>query len=585
MYLCGHEILYFKKPFCKMKFILTTLFLIIAATAMPQILVNGHEACYDSISSTWLSTIPDTMFNKDCMLTVSMDSSCQQVVIGKDTVQISQSQTSFNHLFENICSDSLYTIVVTNTLGQINEGHIQFTFLPIIQLMGTFGYVYQGGTVMIADPSLDTDSIFTATVKWRGGLTNNANKHKRNYKIKFDHDVKLFGLRSDNNWMLDAGQTDVFRMRNRIAMDIWNDIASRPYHSDEKPNARNGVRGLMVEVFLNHEYRGIYNFSELIDRKQLKLKKIDEDTGEIHGCLYKGLDWNHTQMFDLLDNYDNNKETLYGIEVKYPNLNDADTTDWAPYFNANNYAIECSDEAFEQNISDYFDIPVLVDYSLLVSVVNALDNSGKNMYWAIYDKATTKRLTPTPWDLDITFGQRWGGILVNPENDHTSPSYFTDVDVFIFFRLYKGNVLQFNDRLNQRYQSLRQAGEPLSTDSLISRVTQYYQAMKKSGAARRETAKWSGDSDVWGDTIDFDSEYEYICNWITQHMAIIDDTTFPLYYNKQFFNEINIVHQPTVTPFNSSIYDLTGRQITNSKMIKGIYIQLYYGKPKKIIKQ
>ena len=37
------------------------------------------------------------------------------------------------------------------------------------------------------------------------------------------------------------------------------------------------MRGEVVEVYLNDEYRGIYCFTECMDRKQLKLKKFDQD--------------------------------------------------------------------------------------------------------------------------------------------------------------------------------------------------------------------------------------------------------------------------------------------------------------------
>lgn len=551
--------------------ILGVLLALLPTYALSQINIGGHIASYDHLTQTWLATIPEEMFGQDNQLSVQLDDGYAQMIIGQDTILPA---TNRQHLFKTICADSAYVTTVTNTIGEVITGHIQFTFLPIVRLQGEFGYDYQEGTVTIATPDLTKDNIYSAKVKWRGGTTNLPDRHKRNYKIKFNDDVELFGMRSDNNWMLDAGQPDVFRMRNRIAMDLWNDMARKPYYADKKPKARNGVSGTMVEVFLDDEYRGIYNFSEFIDRKQLKLKKVDEETGEIHGCLYKGVSWDHTQMFSLLDQYDNTQETLYGFEVKYPELNDCDTTDWKPFVDINNFIIQCSDKEFETYVSDLFDLDVLLDYSLFASIVNAVDNSGKNMYWAIYDKAIEQKLTLTPWDLDATFGQRWGTLLTDGEVNHAAPDYMTDVDVMVFFRLYKNNVLNFNNQLNERYQELHQPGGVLSTDSIISRFTQYYQAITKSGAGRRETAKWSGDSDMWGDTIDFDKEYAYICDWITRHMSIIDQTTFPLYYNQDFFDKLSIGVNQITRQHDRAVYDLRGRKISSGSNLKrGIYIQ------------
>lgn len=535
-----------------------------------QFIIDGRHAPYDSITHTWLATVPQSFFNKDQQLEVTLDNGWKMAVIN-------ETEAGGLVAFEALSEKSRYHATATDTLNRTMEGDIMFTFLPVVQLMGTFSTDYNPGQFIFSHPDSTATDTLTANIKWRGGTTNKPNKHKRNYKVKFSEDHQLLGLRNDNNWILDAGQADVFRLRNRIAMDLWNDMASPPYYADKKPEARNGVSGGVVEVFLNNEYRGIYNLSENLDRKQTKIKKVDEETGEIRGCLYKGFNWQRTQGFDSLNVYDNHSETLLGFEVKYPDLNDCDTTDWKPLADAVNFAIGSSDEEFLQHVEDYFDLPPMVDYSILVSVTNAVDNSGKNMYWAVYDKNKSNRLTPSAWDLDATFGQRWGGMMDgSTEEGLASPYYKTDVDVMAFFRLYKHNILEFNDRLNQRYTELRQNGGVLSTDSLIKRFTHYYNDITNSGAAQRETDKWSGDSDLSGEVINFEEEYEYICNWITLHMQMIDENMFPLYYNKEFFEMMSIdapiVSQPSHLSKNT--FTLSGQRINQrtQHLAPGIYI-------------
>jgi len=531
-----------------------------------QLSINGHIVPFDSQTNTWLATIEETQFGKDNQLTVSLEDGWQNITINEEIV-------NGQYTFQKVTAENSYPTTISDAEGHTVSGFIQFTFLPLIQLKGEFGYEYQEGIVTIINPEQTKDDIYSANLKWRGGTTNTAVKHKRNYSIKFSKDIQLFGMRSDNNWILDAGQPDVFRLRNRIAMDIWNDMASKPYYADQEPKALNGVRGRVVEVFLNDEYRGIYNLSEKLDRKQMKLKKVDENGG-VHGVLYKGVSWNYTSMNDSIYQYDNYSDTLFGYEVKYPEPNDDnDSTDWKPLVDATNRILILSYDKreFEKEVEEWFDIPVMIDYSVFLSSVNALDNSGKNMFWAIYDKDVTKRLTLAPWDLDCTFGQRWGTLFTNGDISHASPKYLSDVVVAVFYLLYTYNSLQFNDRLNQRYKELRKNGNVLSTESLISRVTKYYETVKKSGAAQRETAKWSGDTDVWGDVIDFDKEYEYICSWITQHMEIIDNYGFPVYYNNNTSIKSPFVDNNTST---ETVYTLSGQRInSNTKTLKpGIYI-------------
>lgn len=522
-------------------------------------------------TNTFLATLPRSAFNNDTTVTIQLSQpwklTAMQGLAGDGTLHI-----------ENLTAETAIAFTFQDTTATVTEATLMFTFLPLVQLQGSFGYDYQPGTFVFSHPDSACSVTLPANIKWRGGLTNAEGKHKRNYKVKFPGDYSFLGLRSDNNWMLDAGQTDVFRLRNRIAMDLWNNMAAKPYYASIEPEARNGVRGDVVELFLDNEYRGIYNFSEMMDRKQLKLKKVNTRTGQIRGCLYKSVNWDRTKMFNFIDSYDNTSETLYGYEMKYPDLDDSDTLDWAPLVNANNFARGSSDADFQQYVNDYFDMPVLLDYNIFFNVVNAVDNGGKNMYWAVYDKTASKRLTLTPWDLDATFGQRWGGQLVKKvdEGYYNSPFFRLDFELMLTYRLFRDNVNGYVDSLNTRYRQLRQPGQPLHTDSILTLVNSYYETVKNSGAARREADKWSGDSDVWGDIINFDQEYAYICDWIRQRMDFIDRTELPLFYKQSYFDELAGVETTASAPHphDNQIYDLSGRRMPDNTMLRpGMYIR------------
>ena len=541
----------------------TFLLLAICSMAPAQLVIDGRVAMFDEQTNMLLATVSEECFNNTVTLSVNSGKDWNSCTI--DGKSIGDSLT-----FNNITAESTFIVNYFDSNGKKNNATLKFTFLPLLQLQGTFGYDYEEGTLLLSSPDAPQTDTLEATVKWRGGTTNAENKHKRNYKIKLKKNKSLLGMRNDDSWILDAGQADVFRLRNRIAMDLWNDIASPPYYIDREPAARNGVSGKVVEVFLNNEYRGIYNFSENLDRKQMRLKKVQD--GEVHGCLYKGKSWQHTQMFDTLKTYDNYSETLEGYEVKYPDLNDNDTTDWHPLVAANNFTIQSHRQEFEEHVSDYFDIEPMIDYSVFLTATNAVDNSGKNMFWAVYDKAVSGRLTLAPWDLDATFGQRWGGLL-DDMNGLASPLCLTDVNVWVFYNLYKYNTNGFNDRLNQRYRELRQPGQPLSTDSLQARFTQYYESLKNSGAAERETHRWSGDSDLNGEEIDFDKEYNYICSWIGLHMKLVDILGFPVVYTQEYFEQLN-VSMPTAPSHSDAVYTLSGQRTQKNCHLKpGIYIR------------
>ncbi|MBQ9356895.1 MAG: CotH kinase family protein [Prevotella sp.] len=527
-------------------------------------------AMWNQETNTFLATLPRTCFNNNTTVSIRFDSPWS--LLSMDGLSADSTLA-----ITNLTSETSVNFSFQNTTGPIIQAKLMFTFLPLVQLQGSFGYEYQPATFILSHPDSVCSQTLPANIKWRGGSTNAEGKHKRNYKVKFSDDYSFFGLRSDNNWMLDAGQADVFRLRNRIAMDLWNSMATSPYYAVYEPKARNGVRGIVVELFLDNEYRGIYNFSEMMDRKQLKLKKIS-NTGQIRGCLYKSVSWNKTKMFDFINSYDNSSETLYGFEMKYPDLSDSDTLDWMSLVAAINFVASSTDTEFQQQVNDYFDMPVVMDYNIFFNVVNAVDNGGKNIYWAVYDKTASQCLTLAPWDLDATFGQRWGGQLVREiqEGYYNSPLFRLDLELLLTYRMYRDNFDGYIDSLNARYHQLRQPGQPFHTDSILALVTRYYTDVKNSGAAQRETARWSGDSDLWGDTINFDAEYAYICDWIRQRMDFIDRTELPLFYNKSYFEELADIEVASSFqhPRDNQMYDLHGRRVTgNTKPKPGIYVR------------
>lgn len=489
-----------------MKSLISTLLLFNCIFTFAQVNIDGHEGIYDSRTKTYLISVPKFY-------------------------QIS-----------NLPSDVLTT------------------FLPIVKIEGNFGYEYSSGTVSVYMPDEEDKVAMKANIKWRGGTTNASNKHKRNYKIKFDEDQQLFGLRKDNNWILDAGQADLFRVRNRIATEIWNDMAHKPYYSNNEPEALSGVRGRMVELFLNDEYRGIYCLTENMDRKELKVKKIDNITGNIRGCLWKGKSYQSTLMYDCPTDYNNYSEVWQGFEVKYPDLNDTEETEWYTLWNAINFVANSNNQEFIEHIADYFDIPVLIDYFIFMDVLNVLDNDGKNMYWAVYDKNKDKKLTLGVWDLDASVGQKW---LEKYVSGASSAEYEKSVSMNIYKRLIELNVDNFNNKIKERYHELRNS--ILTIDKITQRYIDYYTDMKLSGAAQREEKLWSRDTDIDGNILDFDLEISYIQSWIKQHIEYIDKNKYNITGIKDLF-----YHKKS----NSNYYNMNGQLINPTIAFKkGVYIK------------
>lgn len=491
-------------------------------------------------------------------------------------IDISQRTLAYDHLRDRyLCSvpESMFNDGSVEDF-RCDTARIDFTFLPIVRLNGTFGYDYANGTIDVIMPDMTSQEHLLAKVKWRGGTSNSEDKHKRNYHLKFigedgkKKDVKFFGLRKDNNWMLDAAQNDMSRIRNRAATDIWNEFATKPYYYDKEPKALTGTRGQFVEVFLNNEYIGIYTMTENMDRAQMKLKKYTENedgTKTIHGQLWKGKSWMYSGLWNY-DPYDNYSDVWGGLEMKYPDIEDVCPTDWSTFYYAARFMTDSDPEQVGEFVDSFFDMPVLTDYYLLMTLMCAIDNTGgKNIFWACYDTKTDKKLTVGVWDLDCSAGESWDPYdyrewRVAPDN--INHDYFWGIKpIYVLDSL---NINDFRTVRETRWKSLRQTY--FTEENITQHYTKYMDMLTKAGAYRREKERWDGDSDIGNKTFDFEEERQYICDWFHKRLKVLD-ANFPTCETG-----INQLQTDPPSARNAVMYNLQGQRV-GSVARPGIYIR------------
>ena len=334
---------------------------------------------------------------------------------------------------------------------------------------------------------------------------------------------RLLDMRKDNHWKLDAGQIDPLRIRNRVCSDLWLDMARAPWFKANDSTAVNGSHGKVTEVILNGNYHGIYGLIEPVDRKQLALVKHDTVSNIFHGQQWVSKDWARTY---ILPAYNNNSETWNKNEVSYPEFDEVHPTDWSTLYNAFNFVRRVDSVDDWQTLSDsldyYFDTPVLEDYFILLVTLQALDNETKNMYYSLYDKASgDKRLTVTAWDLDVSLGAKTitglTDAMVSPERDISWISNLCLTDMFNHSAPHRQHIID-------RYWELRQTW--LNTDNLVARFQNAVDELENCGAAAREEARWSRDSDIGGKTLDISAEMANVEQWIRRRMAYLDENVF-----------------------------------------------------------
>lgn len=537
----------------KRHLLLALAIMLTAMASTAQVLnIGGHRAPVDSINHLWLCSIPQSLFGTDYEAQVSYGDELTDVVIEGTAVASGETIT-----FDAVEGGKLYTL--TAHMGDsLITGSITFTWLPIVELFGTFNDFYKFTDVIISEPDSAYAEPMFAKVKTRGHATNELRKHKRNYRIKFcaEDSTKLnrrfFGLRNDNSWILDAGQMDFLRVRNRVSTDLWLDMSRKPAYSDTVDNVRNGSRGQMVELFLNGEYRGLYNMCEPVDRKQLKLTRYEPETKTYRGQIWDS--YIHTSAVMMSDTISSRgRITRDGYRVRYPDAQEVHGSDWTTLRNAV-YFVDYTDsigdmQSLTENIGYYFDLPVMQDYFIFVIALQALDNESKNIYYSCPDITVHPRLTMTPWDLDICLGQNYSPGTNEPEmiKPDRGVEWITHV---AFVNLW--NQESFRNQMIERYKELRLTW--LNTENLVNRYRAAIDELESCGAAGREEARWSGDTDLARKTLDLSAEMDYVENWIRSHMDYLDEKVFiPLSDDSDYIvgdvngdGEVNIADVNTV---------------------------------------
>ena len=560
----------------KISWVICLLFMTMVVHA--QFKVDGHDIIYNNSEGTFMCPIPDSLFGYDYSAVIQTETIYQTKLVDGvwtlDTLRWDSLQLGADIylpqdtvVFSHIAGGKIYRIKAYYSDGSTRMYPVTFTNLPIVRLQGQFSNDYSEGNVMLLSP--DTTVPFEqmkAKIKWRGGSTNGANKHKRNYNIKFlDYNGKkykrqFFGLRTNNHWILNAAQVDHARCRNQIGHELWHDMARQPYYIDQAPKALTSVRGQFVEVFLNSEYRGIYSLTETIDRDQTQIVKHDEDNNIFHGHLWKSDSWDGTSMYDIKD-YDNTQEVYRGFETKYPDFEDVNPTDYSILYNAINFALNSTDPEFKLYLDEYFDVPVLIDYYLLINILVAQDNNGKNMFWVCYDGEQDKKLTIAVWDLDCTAGQGY-----NPSKPHPS-GFGPEIDMRtqnllkVLDRMIK--IPEYNKAVKDRYWELYQTH--LNPDSLYARYENYIHHFIRGGAAEREEQKWSRDSDIGGFELNLQQELDFIYDWIQRRYAFLNAGEF-------YRDNVSTAVEDVVPPVDNRVFNILGQPV-NSPMKSGIYIQ------------
>lgn len=469
----------------------------------------------------------------------------------------------FNETVNEVKIGKLYEVSNSNSILY----KLYFTELPIVNIACTefipSDYRVLGNFKICSSDGTLLENIIGINLQGTSSLF----YPKKNYRIEFWKDingfetqnVRLLNMRNDDDWSLLAMYLEPLRIRTKSSNDLWLQV-HKPYYAQVEPKAVCGTNNEYVELFFNNVYQGVYCLGERVDQKQLRIKEYTNSTG-IRGELYKGKEWGGATLFSFLDDYDMFSIFWSGYKYKYPN----EEIDWTNLHNFVNFVVNSSNTQFYNNYKQKIDVNNFVDYYLFMNLSQALDNNGKNLYIAKYDK--NEPYFYVPWDLDATFGMFWDGSLCN---------YY---EAIITNGLYDRLICDCSENgfytlMKNRWNYLRT--NTFSYENIINVFQNNYNFLLNNAVYEREGIALNND-------YVFDTNgFSYIEDWLYNRLNFLDD-----YFNKpctpaninQFSNlalfsiypnpsdgKFNFLINDSLTQTEIIVYSATGEQVYKTQV-------------------
>lgn len=447
--------------------------------------INNIDTIYDKDNNIYYYSVPSKYKNKKYALKLELDDNYKYKIIDHAT----------NIITVDYNRD--YSILIYNEKNYY-ETKIVLTNLPIISIT-TDSDITDNDTNSVfkyINPSnLDDVMTYNSKIHIRGATSKNYDK--KSYKINIynnDYDkeksINISNFYYGSAFILDALYRDYSKVRNLLATELWNSI------SDDFTNV--DVYSEFVEVFINGEYKGLYLFTEPVNRRNLNLNKNGLNNTSV---VVKSSDWTLPSFSDY---HNLIEDTYYGYELKYPNDEELFNVSWNSLLNKlSKYYQKTNDNSYE-DIDSIFNISNYIDIMIFNSFINNEDNGFiKNNYF--YQKSLNDKIYIQPWDMEFSFGLSYGATT-----KHNIQKTLDDYKEIIFD--IKHSSKKINDLLINKYWNLRRS---YLTPQHLDKTIDNYKNILINGAAKR-------DSNLWME-YNVDDEIEEVRTWLHNRIKAFDN--------------------------------------------------------------
>lgn len=385
------------------------------------------------------------------------------------------------------------------------------TTVPVIVLhtegveIGDAGY--QDISLSVFDEASEHDLCvnMTAGIHTRGASSSWI--PKKSYRLKLEaaenhlgNRYGFFGMKPANEWVMLSLYGDESKMREKLARDLWDDIAADSSYAQ----AGTGLELTYCEVYLDNEYIGLYGMGTAVDRKNFWLEK-SKDSQDL---LFKSINFNAPTQEDIRE-ADADTQAVQCLELKYASWTSDDM--WRTIGEYMDLAYYASDEEYLDRMKEYMNIDNHIDYWLFFLAAGLDDNELKNIYFSISDARSNKQILITPWDMDMAWGVGYTGedIFMWGRNEN---QYRKILEFPIVSRMFELGDEEMIERTKERWAYLRK--HIITEERILEAIRTNHAGIWESGMMERERAKWP--------EAKYSSDSEYIERYVQKRLPYLD---------------------------------------------------------------
>ena len=408
----------------------------------------------------------------------------------------------FDNFSDAVRNGHGFRLIIDTGNGTYMEYNVVFTNLPVIRMVGEKTGVNEENRSIYSGDIIVWDGLYEGTGKYRTVQSNlewhrrgasTLGDDKKSWKLSLknedgtNNDLDFVGLEEgDDDWILNAIYRDDTKVREKMTMDMWNQLC------EDAPYNYKMSTGRYVEVVNNGQYCGLYLLQRRLDGKYLEL---DDEV------MFKGI--KATEGLPIEFFYDIVYPKTEKTEREHPDIDNLSAEEKAAYSLIE--PLHINNDVRNIAMDNWADVSLMIDLGYMP------DNAGrKNIYYIIEKDGESTKIKQLLWDTDFSFGVSYNKGFVHEPEGATDRRRYRREDVYL-----KEYYSNFDEIMAKRWFELRET--VFTQENIFDQIRKNTERINICGAFERDRQLWGNYYEGGTDTV------ETLYSYVEQRLVFLDE--------------------------------------------------------------